>query len=208
MCDPRVFGALLFRCMVAGLCWHFSNLPWLCKVFLQTFLHFASQFRNLKAISMLGGDFAAISKFGDHFTAISKLGDHFIAISQLESECTGLPNGTRVPKSGFATVKYSSKWSFGCEIGIFHVLGFRSCEMRFTVLRNGTHVPKCASQPRNTLRNGALTAKLRIFTLWSFAAISQLRNEGHCAAEWHSCAKSAFAAAKSSAEWDFGCQKK
>ena len=69
VCDPRVRGALLFRCMVAGLCWHFSNFPWLCKVFLQTFLHFASQFRNLKAISKLGGDFAAILKLGDHFAA-------------------------------------------------------------------------------------------------------------------------------------------
>ena len=96
MCDPRVHGALLFICMVAGLYWHFNNFPWLCKVFLQTFLHFASQFRNLKAISMLGGDlaaiskigddFAAISKFGDHFTAISKLGDHFIVISLLKSD--------------------------------------------------------------------------------------------------------------------------
>ena len=43
----------------AGLGWHFSNFSWFCKVFLQTFLHFASQFRNLKAISKLGGDFAA-----------------------------------------------------------------------------------------------------------------------------------------------------
>ena len=77
VCDPRVRGSLFFRCMVAGLCWHFSNFPWLCKVFLQTFLHFASQFRNLKAISKLGGDFAAISKLGDHFAAISKLRDHF-----------------------------------------------------------------------------------------------------------------------------------
>ena len=79
MCDPRVREALLFRCMVAELCWHFSNFPWLCKVFLQTFLHFASQFYNLKAISKLGGDFAAISKLGDDFAAISKLGDHFAA---------------------------------------------------------------------------------------------------------------------------------
>ena len=68
-CDPRVHGALLFRCMIAGLCWHFSNFPWLCKVFLQTFLHFASQFRNLKAILKLGGDFTAISKLRDHFAA-------------------------------------------------------------------------------------------------------------------------------------------
>ena len=83
---------------------------------------------------------------------------------------------------------------------------FRSCEMRVTVLRNGTRVPKCVSQPRNTLQNGTFGAKSGIFTLWSFAAVSQLRNEGHCAAEWHSCAKSAFAAAKSSAEWDFWCE--
>ena len=39
-----------------------------------------------------------------------------------------------------------------------------------------------------------------------FAAISQLRNEGHCAAEWHSCAKTAFAIAKYPAEWDFWCE--
>ena len=77
VCDPRVRWALLFICMVVGLCWHFSNFPWLCKVFLQTFLHFASQFHNLKAISKLGDDFAAISKLGDHFAAISKLRDHF-----------------------------------------------------------------------------------------------------------------------------------
>ena len=68
VCDPRVCRALLFRCMVTGLCWHFSNFSWLCKVFLQTFLHLASQFCNLKAISKLVGDFATISKLGDHFT--------------------------------------------------------------------------------------------------------------------------------------------
>ena len=54
MCDPRVSGALLFICMVAGLSWHFSNFPWLCKVFLQTILY-------------LGGHFTAISKFGKSF---------------------------------------------------------------------------------------------------------------------------------------------
>ena len=79
MCDPRVHGALFFRCMIVRLCWHFSNFPWLCKVFLQTSLHFASQFHNLKAISKLGGDFATISKFGDHFIAISKLKSDFAA---------------------------------------------------------------------------------------------------------------------------------
>nr|CAN79650.1 hypothetical protein VITISV_010853 [Vitis vinifera] len=39
-----------------------------------------------------------------------------------------------------------------------------------------------------------------------FAAVSQLRNEGHCAAKWHSCAKIGFAAAKYPAEWGFWCE--
>ena len=73
---------------------------------------------------------------------------------------------------------------------------FRSCEMRVTVLRNGTRMPKVVSQLRNTLRNGTLVAKLGVFTLWDFAAVSQLRNEGYCAAKWHSCAKIGLAAAK------------
>ena len=61
--------ALLFRSMVAGLYWHFRNFPWLCKVFSQTSLHFASQFHSLKVISQLGGDFAAISKPKGDFAA-------------------------------------------------------------------------------------------------------------------------------------------
>ncbi|WKA00344.1 hypothetical protein VitviT2T_018706 [Vitis vinifera] len=77
--------------------------------------------------------------------------------------------------------------------------------MEVTVLRNGTRVPKPASQLRNTLRNGALAAKLEVFTLWDFAAVSQLRNEVHCAAKWHSCAKMCFAC-KYPAEWDFWCE--
>ena len=64
------------------------------------------------------------------------------------------------------------------------------------MLRSGTRVPNLVSQLQNTLRNGALAVKLGIFTLWSFAAISQLRNGGSCAAKWHSCAKLGFAAAK------------
>ena len=52
------------------------------------------------------------------------------------------------------------------------------------------------SQLRNTLRNGALAAKLGIFMLCSFAAVSQLWNGGSCTAKWHSCAKLGFAASK------------
>ena len=73
---------------------------------------------------------------------------------------------------------------------------FRSCEINVTVLRSGTRVPKSLSQLRNTLQNGTLVAKSGIFTLYRFAAVSQLRNGGSCAAKWHSCAKLAFAATK------------
>ena len=45
---------------------------------------------------------------------------------------------------------------------------FRSCEMRVTVLQNGTRVPKALSQPRNTLRNGALAAKKNEFIYFLF----------------------------------------
>ncbi|WKA06895.1 hypothetical protein VitviT2T_024773 [Vitis vinifera] len=39
-----------------------------------------------------------------------------------------------------------------------------------------------------------------------FAAVSQLRNEENCAAKWHSCAKSGFAAAKHPSKWRLGCE--
>ena len=139
-------GALLFICMVTGLCWHFSNFPWLCKVFSPTSLNYASQFLNLKAISKLGGDFAAISKLGGYFAekwhfrrpflklgAFSQRGVDFVeegnsrspfrslkVISQpyrrFKMRGTVLQNGTRVLKSGFAAAKHPSKWRLGCEI--------------------------------------------------------------------------------------------
>nr|CAN82151.1 hypothetical protein VITISV_009023 [Vitis vinifera] len=138
---------------------------------------------------------------------ISKLGDHFVAkwhfrrpfrslkvISRLRNECMGLPNGTRVTKSGFAVEKLPAEWGFAisqlrnevhcaakwhlcakswfcsyeipCEMELwlrnwdFSCFGtsqpFRSCEMRVTVLRNGTRVPKMVSQ-----QNGYFAAKWR-----------------------------------------------
>ena len=82
---------------------------------------------------------------------------------------------------------------------------FRSCEMRVTVLRNGTRVPKPASQLRNTLWNGTFGAKSGFTTS---QCVSQLPNGCYCTAKWHSCAKFTFAAAKyprrdfySVAEW-------
>ena len=85
---------------------------------------------------------------------------------------------------------------------------FRSCQMDATVLRSGTRVPNSLSQLRNTLPNGAFLAKWRISCFGGSQPLSQLRNEGSCAAKWHLCAKFAFAAAKyprrdfySVAEW-------
>ena len=149
MCDPRVLGALLFRCMVAGLYCHFSNFPWLCKVFLQTFLHFASQFRNLKAISKLGGDFATISKLGDHF---------------------------------------AEKWHVHrpfLKLGAFSQRGVDFVE---------------EGHSRSPFRSLKVISQLK----GDFAVVSQLQNEGNCAAKWHSCAKSGFAAAKHPSKWRLG----
>ena len=71
------------------------------------------------------------------------------------------------------------------------------------MLRNGTRMPNLVSQLRNTLRNGALTAKTGIFTLCSFVANSQLRNGGSCSAKWHSCAKLGFAEESNELRNDF-----
>ena len=77
----------------------------------------------------------------------------FAAILQLRNECTGLPNGTRLPKSGFAVAKLPAEWGFGCENWEFLRFGilqpFHSCEMVLVC-------QKLVSQLQNTLRNGAL----------------------------------------------------
>nr|CAN72228.1 hypothetical protein VITISV_013433 [Vitis vinifera] len=85
------------------------------------------------------------TKYGMHemnFRKIFRHGD-FTTISQLRKECTGLRNGTRVPRGGFVAVKHPSKWRLGCEMedlqGVEVSQPFRSCDMG---LRNGTHVPR------------------------------------------------------------------
>ena len=83
---------------------------------------------------------------------------------------------------------------------------FRSCEMSVRGFQMALLCQKVVLQLRNTLQNGALAAKLGFFTFWDFAPVSQMRNEVHCAAKWHSCAKMCFAAAKYPAEWSFGCE--
>ena len=70
--------------------------------------------------------------------------------------------------------RFRSKRGFSQKNTIFAAHFVARFAMGVTVLRNGTRVPKSASQLQNTLRNGALAAKLGIFTLCSFTAISQL----------------------------------
>ena len=171
--------ALLFRCMVAWLSWHFLNFPWLFKVFLQTSLHFASHF------SKPGGDFTAwrsfcsqrekrktfsqpmekietfwqpILKLENHFVAIWKLGDHFIAIWKFENHL--------VAKGHFCSTwriwqgvamglrkHFASKWDFRSRVPFSQPI---------SQLRNGV----------GRLRNGALAAKFSL----SFACSS---SNGH-----------------------------
>ena len=108
VCDPRVRRAPLFICMVVRLCWYFSNFSWLCKVFLQTSLHFASQFRNSKAISTFGGDFAAISKLGDHFAGNGQFRSPFRSL-----EIISQPNGNFAEEGDFRSPFRS------CEMGVW-----------------------------------------------------------------------------------------
>nr|CAN76832.1 hypothetical protein VITISV_017322 [Vitis vinifera] len=208
----RVCGALLFRCMVAELCWHFSNFPWLCKVFLQTFLHFASQFHNLKVILKLGGDFVAISKLGDHFAVKWHFRRPFRSlkvtsqpISQLRNEYTGLPNGTHVPKSGFAVAKLLAEWGFSCENWEFLRFGisqsFCSCEMRVTMLQNGTRVPKVGfAAAKHPVKWGFGCNFLFFFKFRSCEMRFTVLQNGT------RVPKVGFAAAKYPAEWSFGCE--
>ena len=158
MCDPRVCRALLFRCMIVRLCWHFSNFSWLCKMFLQITLHFASQFCNLKAISKLGGDFATISKLGDHFAGNGQFRSPFLklgAFSQQEVDFVEEGNS----RSPFRNLKVISQ--------VYH-----SFKMRGIVLQMALVCQKVVSQLRNTLPNGVSAAKFPL----SFARFS---SNGH-----------------------------
>ena len=70
-----------------------------------------------------------------------------------------------------------------CEISV------QGCEMALVCQRVVSHL-------RNTLPNSISAAKWRISRRGGFAAISQLRNEGNCAAKWHSCAKRVLCSCK------------
>ena len=151
MCDAKLHRALLFRCMVVRLYWHFNNFPWLCKVFLQTFLHFASQFSNLKAILILGGDVATISKLGDHFAGNGQFRSPFL------------------------------------KLGAFSQQGVDFVE-------------------QGNSRNPFLSLKVISQLKGYFTGVSQLQNEGNCAANGTRVPKSGFAAALYPSKWCLGCE--
>ena len=141
--------------MVAGLCWHFSNFPWLCKVF-------------FKPPSILQVNFATWRPF----RLLEVISQPFRSLEVISQR-----------RNIFAAHFATQRW--------FHS-SFRSCEISVRGFEMALVCQKKVSQLRNTLRNGALAAKLEVFTLWDFAAVSQLRNESHCVAKWHSCAKKWF----------------
>ena len=96
---------------------------------------------------------------------------HFAVVSQLRNESHYAAKWHSCAKSWFHSCKTPCEMGLWLRIFIYLFFlrisqPFRSCEMRFTVLRN----------------------------------------EVHCAAKWHSCAKMCFAAAKYPAEWSFGCE--
>ena len=95
--------------------------------------------------------------------------------------------------------QFRSKMSFSQQKAIFAAYfaaakwGELCCKMALMCQRG-------ASQLRNTLRNGALVAKLGVFTLWDFVAVSQLRNEVTVLRNGTCVSRGCFAAAKIFAE--------
>ena len=77
---------------------------------------------------------------------------------------------------------------------------FRSYQMRSLCCEMALVCQRVVSQLRNTMRNGALAAKLGVFTLWDFAAILQLRNEVTVLRSGTRVPRASFAAVKIFAE--------
>ena len=84
----------------------------------------------------------------------------FVAVSQLRNGGSCAAKWHSCAKLGFAAAKYPAKWSFGCEIGNFHALELRSCEMGAPVLRSGTHVPNLVSQLQKFSQKSQLSCEM------------------------------------------------
>ena len=116
VCVILVRGISSLNAWLRGFFWHFHNFPWLCKMFSQTSLHFASHFYSLEVISQPFRSLEIISTTGGGFC---RGGGFSQPISQLRNGCMALQSGTCVPKGGFATTKHPSKWGRGCEISAY-----------------------------------------------------------------------------------------
>ena len=55
---------------------------------------------------------------------------------------------------------FPAEWSFDYEIGNFHALKFRSCEMGAPMLRSGTRVPNLVSQLRKFSQRSQLSCEM------------------------------------------------
>nr|CAN79035.1 hypothetical protein VITISV_004562 [Vitis vinifera] len=87
-----------------------------------------------------------------NFGKILRHGD-FATILQLRNECTGLQNGTRVPKGGFTTAKHPLKWRLGCEMEDFKAWRFRNhfAAAKWVYLDTKWH--SCAKGPLRSYEN-------------------------------------------------------
>ena len=106
-----------------------------------------SPFRSLKVISQLKG--------------------YFAAVSQLRNEGNCVAKWHSCAKNGFVVEKLPAEWGFGCENWEFLRFGisqlFRSCEMRVTMLRNGTRVPKVGFAAAKYPAKWSFGCEIRIF---------------------------------------------
>ena len=82
---------------------------------------------------------------------------------------------------------------------------FHNCEMGVLCCEMALVCQRGVSQLQNTLRNGALAAKMGFLTLWGFRSHFAAAKRGHYAAKWHSCAKRWFRNCENhfAAEWQF-----
>ena len=125
--------------------------------------------------------------------------EDFATISKLRNECTGLRNGTRVPKGGFAAAKHPAKLGYGCENWRFHALGisqpFRSCEMELLCCEMALVCQEVVSQLRKFSQRGGMGLGNHFATKWcfpsdflglrnGFAAKWRFRNELVGATKW------------------------
>ena len=174
--------ALLFRCMVAGLSSHFHNFPWLCKVFSQTSLHFASHFYSLEVILYLGDHLAAKGKKRKTFSQpmekietfsqpILKLENHFIAIWKFENHLVakGHFRSTWRIWQGVAMGlrnHFAAKWDFRSRVPFSQPIS--QLRNGVTVLRNGTRVPRGGFAAAKIFAEGGMGLRNHFAEKWRF----------------------------------------